>query len=253
VERIVVTANLKPGTEASARQLLAAGPPFEPGRLGLTRHDVYLGVDLVVFVFEGEDLRRRLAALVNDPLRWGAFSAWAPILEGQPRLAHEVYHWNPKESTMKRILIATDGSASAREAVHFGLELASEQEAEAVFVHVAPAVDIFPGGGFASPGALPHTVSSEDREALDEASALAAEAGVEARCELLTGQPVDEIVAYAESIGADLIVVGSRGLGAVKSALLGSVSAGVLHEAHRPVLVVRSAGVEAETTVGAVG
>jgi nucleotide-binding universal stress UspA family protein len=250
VERIVVTARLEPGAEESARVLIAGGPPFDPGRLGLWRHDVYLGGDLVVFVFEGDDLRRRLAGLVNDPLRWGAFAAWAPLLEGQPRLAHEVYHWTAKESTMRRILIATDGSAPAREATEFGLELAAEQDAEAVFVHVAPSVDVFPGGGFGGPGALPHTVTDADRGPLDEAAALAGAAGVEARCELLTGRPVDEIVAYARSIDADLIVVGSRGLGAVKSALLGSVSTGVLHEARRPVLVVRSRARDAETTVG---
>jgi nucleotide-binding universal stress UspA family protein len=88
-------------------------------------------------------------------------------------------------------------------------------------------------------GALPHTVGAQDRIALEEASTLAADVGVSARTELLTGNPVDEIVAYADSIDADLIVVGSRGHGAVASALLGSVSQGVLHEAQRPVLVVR--------------
>jgi nucleotide-binding universal stress UspA family protein len=78
-----------------------------------------------------------------------------------------------------------------------------------------------------------------DRLALDEAAALAADAGVTVSTELLTGDPVDEIVAHADSMDADLIVVGSRGHGAVASVLLGSVSQGVLHEARRPVLVVR--------------
>jgi nucleotide-binding universal stress UspA family protein len=58
---------------------------------------------------------------------------------------------------------------------------------------------------------------------------------------LLRGDPVDEIVAYADTVDADLIVVGSRGHGAVASALLGSVSRGILREARRPVLVVRGA------------
>jgi nucleotide-binding universal stress UspA family protein len=70
---------------------------------------------------------------------------------------------------------------------------------------------------------------------------LAAEKGFGVQTELLTGSPVDEIVAYADTIDADLIVVGSRGHGALASAVLGSVSQGVLHEARRPVLVFRRA------------
>jgi nucleotide-binding universal stress UspA family protein len=154
---------------------------------------------------------------------------------------------------MKKILIATDGSASSREAVAFGLELAAEQSAVAVVVHVVPAIDIVPTSGFGMMGALPHPPSVYDRAALEEASTLAAEEGVSARTELLTGSPVDEIVAYADSIDADMIVVGSRGHGAVASALLGSVSQGVLHEARRPVLVFRRARAPVKKPVAAIG
>ena len=45
---------------------------------------------------------------------------------------------------MKKILIATDGSASSAEAVAFGVELAAEHEAAVIFVHVAPATDVLP-------------------------------------------------------------------------------------------------------------
>ncbi len=146
---------------------------------------------------------------------------------------------------MKTIVIATDGSPSAREAVEFGLDLAAEQKADAVFVHVAPAVDVLPTGGFGMSSAKEHELTAEDRRSLEDSAALAAELGVEAKTELLLGDPVDEIVAYADSIDADLIVVGSRGHGTLASALLGSVSRGVLHEARRPVLVVRGAHVPA--------
>lgn len=142
---------------------------------------------------------------------------------------------------MKRILIAADGSPSAREAVKFGLDLAAEQGAEVIVVHVAPPLDIVPTAGFGMPAAQPHPLGTHDRDALEDASLLAEEAGVSARTELLTGDPVDEIVAYADSTDSDLIVVGSRGHGAVASAFLGSVSQGVLHEARRPVLVFRRA------------
>lgn len=53
------------------------------------------------------------------------------------------------------------------------------------------------------------------------------------------GEPAREIIAYAEEVGADFIVVGSRGRGTVKSLLLGSTSHGVIHGAPCDVIVVR--------------
>ncbi len=145
----------------------------------------------------------------------------------------------PEEDAIKKIVIATDGSTSAEQAVEFGLELAAEQEAEPIFVHVVPAVDVLPAGGFGVTTARIHDVTEDDRAPLDEASRLAIEHGAHARTELLRGDTVDEIVAFADAIDADLIVMGSRGHGAIVNALLGSVSHGVLHEARRPVLIVR--------------
>ena len=147
---------------------------------------------------------------------------------------------------MKRILIATDGSAAAREAVELGLELAAEQEAAPTFVHVVPAVDVLPAASFGMTTARLHDVGDDDRAPLEEAVEIADEHGIYARARLLQGQPVDEIVAYADAIDADLIVIGSRGHGALLNALLGSVSRGVLQKARRPVLVVREARVPAE-------
>lgn len=57
---------------------------------------------------------------------------------------------------------------------------------------------------------------------------------------LLAGDTVDEIVSCADSIGADLIVVGSRGFGPIRATLLGSTSRALLHETRRPVLVVHA-------------
>lgn len=150
---------------------------------------------------------------------------------------------------MKRIVVATDGSSSACDAVQLGLELAAEQDAQVVFVHVVPDVDVVGTVGFGMTGAFPHAVTRVDRAPLEHALALAAEAGVEARGELLRGDPADEIVAYADGIAADLLVVGSRGHGSLASALLGSVSRGVLNESRRPVLVVRGAASAAAAAV----
>jgi nucleotide-binding universal stress UspA family protein len=151
---------------------------------------------------------------------------------------------------MTKIVIATDGSESAQEALEFGLELAEEQSATAFVVHVAPAVDVLPCAGFAVPApTVPHELDEQDQVPLREAAEIAARRPIEIKTELLLGNAADEIVAFADSIDADLIVLGSRGHGAIASALLGSVSRDVLHESRRPVLVVRGAPVHAEVEV----
>jgi nucleotide-binding universal stress UspA family protein len=143
---------------------------------------------------------------------------------------------------MRLILIATDGSPSSSEAVDFGVELANEHEAKVTFVHVAPALDFIPEAGVGMVGVVPrvpHVVTPFDHACLEDAEQIARQAGVEATSKLLVGNAADEIVAYADSLGADMIVVGSRGHGAIASMLLGSVSRGVLAESKRPVAVIR--------------
>ena len=144
---------------------------------------------------------------------------------------------------MKRILVATDGSAPASEAVELGVELARDENAELVFVHVVPTADMVSMNGFGLMGYVPYDPTEWDERVLEEAKAVAESEGVPAGTALLRGDPVTEINRHADSIGADLVVVGSRGHGALASALLGGVSRGILSASRRPVLVVRAAGV----------
>ena len=92
-ERFAVVAKLRPGSRARAEEIIAEGPPFALRLAGLRRHGVFLSDDAVIFVFEGPGVERRLRSLVNDPTSSGAFSKWAPILDGTPTLAHEKFFW----------------------------------------------------------------------------------------------------------------------------------------------------------------
>lgn len=141
---------------------------------------------------------------------------------------------------MQQILIATDGSPSALEAVDVGLELAKEQEADVTIVHVA-APDEFHGGRGGT-HALTHREEVDESETvLQDAAKAAEEAGVSYALERISGETVESIVALADSRNVDVIVMGSRGRNAVATALLGSVSHGVLRQASRPVLIVKTA------------
>jgi nucleotide-binding universal stress UspA family protein len=87
-------------------------------------------------------------------------------------------------------------------------------------------------------------VDLEDRQdserIAEEGAGLAREAGFDAEARPLQGKPKawPVLLAAADAVDAAVLVIGSRGLGSVKSALFGSVASGLLHHADRPVLVV---------------
>ena len=111
---------------------------------------------------------------------------------------------------MKQILIATDGSPSAQEAVDVGLELAKEQDADVTFVHVTDPDEF--RGGRGGTHAIAHTEEIDDSETVLKAAGEAAEeAGVSYALERISGNTVESIVAFADEKDADVIVVGSRG------------------------------------------
>ena len=136
-----------------------------------------------------------------------------------------------------RLVIATDGSPGAREALETGVALARGSRAAATFVYVRHGPLPVLGDPF-----YQRSLSDElrrARSALTEAEALAAEAGVEAESEILEGHPAERVIELARARNADLIVVGSRGRGGITGALLGSVSTEIVHKADRPVLVTK--------------
>jgi nucleotide-binding universal stress UspA family protein len=150
---------------------------------------------------------------------------------------------------MKCMVIGTDGSPRAREAVEFGLEIAAQEGAEVFVVHVLSPVDSVVREETNRTVSHP-LLTADDDPALRHAAEIAAERLVTCSPKLLVGLPEDELLALAREVDAGLIVVGSRGTGSVKGALLGSVSRGVLNRADRPVLIVKGTSVAQEPASG---
>jgi nucleotide-binding universal stress UspA family protein len=141
---------------------------------------------------------------------------------------------------MNRIVIATDGSDGAWAAVEEGVELATETSAEVTFVTVRPRISTTLLGDQTYQHRLTEQLA-QARAALEPAEAEARRAGVDYDSDILEGDPVECIAQAARGWKADLVVVGSRGHGAVASAVIGSVSRGLLNRSPAPVMIVRTA------------
>jgi nucleotide-binding universal stress UspA family protein len=148
---------------------------------------------------------------------------------------------------MKPIMLATDGSPTAERATGTAIELAKALDTDLVVATVweIPYTTV---GLAPAPvaGDLAQLGESDARKVATEAAARAEEAGVETRTVVLRGITVQELCAVAEKFDPRFLVIGSHGWGAVRRALFGSVSTGVLHHARCPVLVVRGEEAAAE-------
>jgi nucleotide-binding universal stress UspA family protein len=142
-----------------------------------------------------------------------------------------------------KTLLAIDGSEEAALAAQAATELSKETGSEVHVTYVLPAPEELIGH---------HWYSAAVRESVLEQAQSEAQQFLEGRVEelraegakivdthLRTGEPDKEIIRLSEEIGATSIVMGSRGLGAVRRALMGSVSDSVVRHAHCPVLVMR--------------
>jgi nucleotide-binding universal stress UspA family protein len=161
------------------------------------------------------------------------------------RRAHEDIDAGAEENEVTvfpgRILLATDGSEEADLAAGVAVELAESTGSELHVVHVELLPLTLPYPEVLAWREDLEWAEREARELLDEQVKKVEDAGgTVAGVHLREEFPAEEIVALAEELGADLIVVGSRGRGGIRRALTGSVSDWVVRHAHCPVLVVRS-------------
>lgn len=145
-----------------------------------------------------------------------------------------------------KILLATDGSKESRLALTTAADLAKGTNSELHVSYVFPTAvqRPFPNPITSRPAEmLEHELEDAMKQAqefLDKQVEKVKEEGVSvAEAHLVRGRPDREVINLSEEIGAGLIVMGSRGLGGVRRALMGSVSDSVVRHAHCPVLIVR--------------
>lgn len=139
-----------------------------------------------------------------------------------------------------KILLATDGSASSDGSARRATEMAHAFGAEVHVVHVMPVSQPYHLVGTDAEGP---SMYEEDlqwaQELLDgQVSKIEQDGANVAKAYLRTGEPDAEVVALAEDIGADMIIVGSRGMSRLRRPI-GSVSSSIVAHAHCPVLVIR--------------
>ncbi len=146
------------------------------------------------------------------------------------------------------ILVAYDGSDGADAAVASAAKLLGRDGADVVVLSVWEPLTVellraqrFGGPLGYAPSAAELDAQSEGqaRQVADHGAEVAAKAGFQARAQAVADERdiADTIVAVAEEIDADAIVIGARGLAGIR-AMVGSVSTHVVQHAHRPVLVV---------------
>jgi nucleotide-binding universal stress UspA family protein len=140
---------------------------------------------------------------------------------------------------MKRILVAVDGSDPSLKAARMAADVAVRFGSKLTLVHVVPKL-VLP------PDVYGLTIAEVEKEhriyadrLLEKAIEGLQEPGLEITTTVLYGSPAEAIAEEGAAADVDMIVVGSRGHGAVARMFLGSTSDRLIHISPKPVLVVR--------------
>jgi nucleotide-binding universal stress UspA family protein len=148
------------------------------------------------------------------------------------------------ETMFNNILLASDGSDNALRAAMAAGDLAKKYGSRVTVVHVyMPPTQFAPiigAEGVTFDAAVLNEIMTTTQDSVSRRTGkILEETGVKYEVRQEVGHPAESIIRVAEEQKADLIVLGSRGLSAVKSFFLGSVSDRVVHHAHCPVLIVK--------------
>jgi len=136
---------------------------------------------------------------------------------------------------IKKILVALDGSENSKRGLDIAIYQAQKNDAEITGVYVIPNVpEMFENQPPNSP-----VGQKEAAKIMAEAKKHSSENNVKFQEKIIHGSAGKDIVKFAEENDFDLITVGSRGLGSVKEAFLGSVSHYISQKSKPPVLIVK--------------
>jgi nucleotide-binding universal stress UspA family protein len=137
------------------------------------------------------------------------------------------------------VLLATDASEEARLAATTAADLAQRTGSKLHVVHVGEVRPVYHPERHGYLARYEELREEAQRLLEGQVDEIGSTGETVARAHLRMGRPDEEIVLLGQEIGAGLIVTGSRGLGGIRRALMGSVSDSVVRHAHCPVLVVR--------------
>lgn len=157
-------------------------------------------------------------------------------------------------SLPKTILVPTDFGEVSEHAVEYALELAKALGSEVILMHAfeIPAVG-FPDGALVATADMTNRVLEGAQVGLDRQAAQYEGRGIEMRTVIKQGDAWRSILAAADEVGCDLIVMGTHGRRGLPRALLGSVAEKVVRTAHCPVLTVHKADIDRAATGEIVG
>ena len=139
-----------------------------------------------------------------------------------------------------KILVPVDGSGASLLAVQQALYMVRQGlQASLVLANVQEPATLYEMLLAHDAEVIEQVSASAGLHLLEPAQVLVREAGVAHEIEVARGDPAHTLIDILENFGCDLVVMGARGMGLLRSALLGSVAHEVLHAAPVPVLIVK--------------
>ena len=141
-----------------------------------------------------------------------------------------------RHAIFQKILVGYDGSPQSERAAHLAVSVAKAMDAQVILFAVArppePATSV-------ELEAVLDDAKEHYEDAFKAITAALKDSNVEIETEIAVGHPAEQIIHRAETLKADLVIVGRRGTSLFEKWILGSVSERVLRYAHCPVMVVR--------------
>ncbi len=143
---------------------------------------------------------------------------------------------------MKKFAVLVDGSDPSMRAAKYTAELASAVGATVEIIHVMNLDSRLNAVSTLKSDYTPEIVLEESRaqgrQILEEAKALFPET-IELYLRLVTGRPVEKALDFCQEMQPDLVIIGARGLGGIKGAVLGSISTALLENMECPLLIIK--------------